>query len=357
MKVPPSKSVTHRALICAALARGQSILINPLVCDDTLATARALEAFGVLIKKEKERWMVRGTEWKTPTRPIDCNESATTYRFLKAITEDLKISCTLTGKPSLMKRMVGNAITSQFLSGRLLAAPLSLSLRATKERLPSSRQEAIPLVSKPYVALTIDVQKKFGADLTSDEPQTYKPSTFEVEGDWSSAAFLLAAGVLHKEVVLEGLNRDSLQGDRAIATILKEMGAEIFWSDKKLVARPSSLRAIAWDFLETPDLYPIVKILSLFAKGKNVFTGTERLRFKESDRVVEMEKIVNNRKYPAHSVIDSTDHRIVMAAAVLNLARGGKMVIKNKECVAKSWPGFWEAMTTLSLPSPLEGEG
>jgi len=318
------------------LAHGQSTLINPLICDDTLATASALEAFGVSIQKENGQWRVTGCQWRAPDGLLDCGESATTYRFLKAITQSLKIPCTLTGRPSLMKRMAAGNLTSQFLSGEILAG---------------SNLSTESLVSKPYVNLTIDIQKKFGGKI-------YRPTTLEIEGDWSSAAFLLAIGILHKEVVLEGLNPDSLQGDRAIFDILKEMGGDIFWDGEKLVARPSKLRAIAWDFSQTPDLYPIVAVLCARAGGKSNLTGTERLAFKESNRVKEMSKITTGYHVPGGNfVVDSTDHRIVMAAAVLNLATGGQMVIKNPQCVAKSWPGFWEILTTLSLPSPLEGEG
>lgn len=325
LKAPPSKSLTHRALFCSALAFGESVILNPLLCDDTLVTARVLEAFGVSIQKEKRRWIVTGGRWKTPVAPIDCNESGTTYRFLKAITEALQIKCELTGKPSLLKRPIDSANTSQFLSGRLIA------MRKCPE----------PIVSKPYVKLTMDVQKKFGVDVREIKPQQYRPAIVEIEGDWSSSSFLLAAGVLTRGVVVEGLNPDSLQGDRAVFDILKEMGADIFWEDGKLVARPSSLRAIEWDFSQTPDLYPIVAVLCHLAKGKSVLKGIDRLRFKESDRVAAMEQVLTS------TVIDSDDHRIVMAAAVLNLATGGKMVIKNPQCVAKSFPDFWKTLESI----------
>lgn len=348
IRVPPSKSITHRALICAALVRGESIINNPLVCEDTLATANALKAFGIVVEKSSGGWRVHGGPWQKPSRLIDCNESGTTYRFLTAITSVLEIPCELTGKPALLKRPMDDAITSQLLSGRLLAAPLAN--QATIIEL------AEPPVSKSYIELTIDVQKKFGiaVDIQNDfsrfsiTPQKYQPTTLAIEGDWSSAACLLAAGVLKDGVTLTNLNPNSLQGDRAIVTILKEMGADIFWEGDQLVAKPSSLRGIDRNLTQTPDLYPIVAVLGALAKGKSTWKGLERLRFKESDRVAAMEMLVQNTNWSLAPIgIDSTDHRIIMAAAVLGRGLGVPMKFQHPECVAKSWPGFWEDFNSL----------
>lgn len=350
LKVPPSKSITHRALISAALAKGRSKIFNPLDCDDTRATVDVLQALGITIEQFDDHWAVQGGAWQRPTQELFCNESATTYRFFSAIAQTLKIPCRLTGKPSLMERLVEGNISSQFLSGQLLAAPL-----ATKETVI---ELATPPVSKPYVALTIDVQKKFGVEVEVEnnfsrfliKPQTYQPTALEVEGDWSSAAFLIAIGVLHKEVVLEGLNPNSLQADRAIVAIVKEMGGNIFWEGNRLIARPSSLHAIAWNFSETPDLYPVVAILAALAKGESRFSGIERLAFKESNRVAALETMLSDTRCQApgvHSVVDSTDHRIIMAAAILKLAGAKSLEIKNKERVAKSFPNFWDLLNDI----------
>ncbi|MBI4125842.1 MAG: 3-phosphoshikimate 1-carboxyvinyltransferase [Deltaproteobacteria bacterium] len=342
MRVPPSKSITHRALVCAGLAAGESILYDPLACGDTEATVNALKSLGVSIRKENEGWRVRGGQWQKPLHPLDCNESGTTWRFLTAITQALKIPCTITGKPSLLRRPLDSPSTSQFLSGQLLASPLAK--RETWIELPA------PPISRPYVELTLSVQKAFGVAVDVFEnfskfrvrPQSYRPADFSIEGDWSAAAVLLAAGVLKNGVVLEGLNRESLQGDRAIFSILKEMGAEIFWEGDKLTANPSRLRAVNWNLDQTPDLYPLVAVLNTLAEGKSRLTGIERLRFKESDRLAAMEKITTGGNF-----VDSRDHRIIMAAAVLGKALGVEMKFAHPECVAKSWPGFWDTLQSL----------
>lgn len=293
-----------------------------------------MEAMGVALQKKGDHWIVAGGPWQPPSRPLDCRESGTTYRFFSAMTSALGISCKLTGEPSLLRRPMDDRLTSQLLSGRLLAAPL-----LDKETV---FKLTAPPVSRPYVQLTLNTQKKFGVEVLVEDdfkkfcvkPQPYRPAVIEIEGDWSAAAVWLAASVLTKGVILDGLNPNSLQGDRAIVDILREMGADIFWKGDRLTAKPSALRAVNWDLSQTPDLFPIVSVLNTLAGGNGQLTGTERLRFKESDRVEAMEKITN--------VIDSRDHRIVMAAAVLNLTRKRKIAFKHKETVAKSYPGFWK---------------
>ncbi|MDP2600345.1 MAG: 3-phosphoshikimate 1-carboxyvinyltransferase [Deltaproteobacteria bacterium] len=340
LRIPPSKSITHRALFCAAMAQGESVLVNPLVCDDTLASVGVLRALGIEIQLG-EPWRVHGGTFKKPFRPLDCNESGTTYRFVTALTDVLQIPCEITGKPSLLRRpqRPDPQISSQYLSGLLLAKDLSI---------------ATPLVSKSYVDLTLSVQKVFGVTTPTD---SYKPASITIEADWSSAAFLLALGVLCDGVELEGLNPDSLQGDKAIVTILKEMGGDIFWRGEKLVARKSKLKGLRWDFDATPDLYPIAAVLCRLAEGKSELTGLERLRLKESDRLAATHKIVTWCHLPAGRqgppgdkkalVVDSKDHRIIMAAAVWAKAKGQTVKFKYPEAVSKSWPGFWETLDVI----------
>ncbi|MDO8526517.1 MAG: 3-phosphoshikimate 1-carboxyvinyltransferase [Deltaproteobacteria bacterium] len=333
--VPPSKSLTHRALVCAALAHGESCIVNPLVCEDTLATLRVLEQLGIPIEQKKNEWIIHGGTFKTPTAPLDCNASGTTLRFLTAITDFLKIPCTFTGTPRLLERGGRPDIqeSSQYFSGLLLAAPLG--------KTPTTLEIKTSPVSKSYIEMTMDVQKKFGVDTSRDviEPQSYKPCTYVVEGDWSSAAFLMAMGLLHKKIILKNLNPKSLQGDMAILSIVKEMGGNFKCEKDHLVVNPSRLKNISWNFGHTPDLYPIVSVLTHLAEGESHFEGTERLKNKESDRPAEMETVLK-----AHngSVIDSKDHRIVMAAAVLALAKQWRFEYKHPEAVNKSFPDFWK---------------
>jgi len=290
---------------------------------------------------------------------LNCNESGTTWRFITALTSFLKIPCEITGKESLLQRPIkpllealqcadetisldGN-ISSQFLSGVLLAAPLSDK--------PVTIKLTTPLVSKPYVELTLDVQKKFGISVEAKKnfrefyvtPQKYHPMEMEIEKDWSSAAFFIAAGLLSKPLTLKNLNPKSLQADRAIETIAKEMGGKLEWNGDDLNVFPSKLRAIEWDLKDSPDLFPIVSVLNACAEGKGKLTGIENLKFKESNRLKAMQKLLQNP-----NVIDSTDHRIIMAGAVLGLAHKQTPKILHPSCVSKSFPNFWDQFQKLT---------
>lgn len=369
--VPPSKSLTHRALFCASLARGRSLLINPLLCEDTQASIHVLRKLGIIIEEMADGWLVRGGSFQTPEQELFCNESGTTLRFLTAITSALNIPCRIGGKASLLKRpmkpllrglqqlgsqisLEGN-ISSQFLSALLLAAPLTSH--------PTTLSLTTPLVSKPYVDLTLQVQKAFGVNIEQGNsnfniyPQSYQPTHFAIEGDWSTAAFWLATGVLGGTVALRGLHQKSLQGDRQVVLLLKEMGGVLFWEGDRLVTKKSALRAISWDLTDTPDLFPIVSILCAVAKGRSHLRGIGRLQFKESNRPRGMLHLLKNSGIPCGwekeefwieggnpraSLVDSKDHRIIMAAAILGLVAKGEMKIEHPEGVNKSYPGFWK---------------
>lgn len=339
--VPPSKSLTHRALICAALAGKGSQIENPLACEDTLATDRILSRM-----------------WAEPGKRqlFNCIESGTTWRFMTAILYALGLPHRLTGNPSLLERPIEPLVkalkhlgedcriegktSSQFLSALLLAAPLM----PTQTTLTLTT----PLVSKAYVAMTLAVQQIFGITITANEsftrfevaPQPYRPARYAVEGDWSSAAFWIAAGLVTKGCRLRGLTKNSLQPDREIVSLVREMGGKITWEEEVLVVSPSPLKPVSWDLAASPDLFPVAALLRHLAGGKSdeTFRGIERLRHKESDRPAMMRQLLENPTAP----VTSTDHRIVMAAAILNLTSQCRGEIRYPERVGKSYPTFWE---------------
>jgi 3-phosphoshikimate 1-carboxyvinyltransferase len=326
VSAPPSKSMTHRALICSALAHGVSRIRHPLVSDDTEATASVLRKLGVDISVEDDLWKVRGGELRSPSLELFCGESGTTLRFMSAVCSIVDGECLLTGGPSLSGRPVeplmealrqlgvdcessdgsppvvvrgrgairsGSVrirgdISSQFVSALLLVAPLGdgeTDIRVTT-----------PLESKPYVAMTIDAQRAFGVTVNTSEDmrefkvdsQSYKSIDFRVDGDWSSAAFMLASGALAGEVTVGGLNRQSRQADMEIINILGAMGAKLSWSGDSVTVRKTELQGIDWDLSDSPDLFPIVTCLGAAASGGSVLRGLGRLRFKESDRIEAM---------------------------------------------------------------------
>lgn len=401
VSAPPSKSMTHRALICSALAHGVSRIRHPLVSDDTEATASVLRKLGVDISVEDGLWLVRGGELRSPGSELFCGESGTTLRFMSAVCSIVDGECLLTGGPSLSGRPVEplmdalrqlgvdcessdgtppvvvrgkggirsgrvrirGDISSQFISALLLVAPLGdgeTEIRVTT-----------PLESKPYVAMTIDAQRAFGVNVNSSEDmrefkvdsQNYKSTDFRVEGDWSSAAFMLASGALAGEVTVRGLNRQSRQADMEIINILRAMGAELSWSGDAVTARKTGLQGIEWNLSDSPDLFPIVTCLGAAASGRSVLRGLGRLRFKESDRIASMvgnlvrmgatvrqsgDIVEIEGGAPIGAVVDSFgDHRIAMALAVLGLVAAGETTVLDADCVSKSYPGFWEDLVSI----------
>jgi len=419
--IPSSKSMTIRALMCAALSQGNSEIVRPLVSDDTNAAAAVLEKIGVGFAKEDNVWRVTGGKFRVPTEELDCGESATTMRFMTAIVSLIPGEHKLVGGPMLTQRpmrslveameklgikgslekkttppvtiqggtfkgggteIAGN-ISSQFISALLLIAPFApkeVNIRLTT-----------PLTSKPYILMTLWCLRKFGISVKSEwdrfvvKRQRYQPTRFKVEGDWSSASYFLALGAISEEGVhLDNLNTSSLQGDRMMMDHLRNMGVMVRVAGDTVTVSRDNLRAVHADLSDCIDLLPTLAIMAAQAEGVSEFIGIERARIKESNRVMavkegltrmgitvtedrdrltitglknpkkatdeygddekaeEKETIEDKAREPV--IIDSYgDHRIAMAFAVLGAALGG-VTIDGAECVAKTFPGFWEAL-------------
>ena len=398
---PPSKSMTHRAVICSALAQGKSQVEHPLSADDTEATLRVLQALGVGVEKTKESWVIEGGELRLPKGGLDCGESGTTLRLMTAVCALLEGTSVLKGGPSLSSRPIeplldalrqlgvvcesqeGNPpvtihgkrgfegdeisirgdISSQFVSALLLIAPFA------RERL---RVEiSTRLESAPYVGMTLDAMRAFGVKVEASEGyrefnvkrQEYTPTKFTVEGDWSSGAYMLSAGALAGKVSVANLHLESRQADTAFFEILREMGTEPIFHGKEVRVESTELKAIDWDLTDSPDLFPVVAALCSTAEGESRIWGIRRLRLKESDRIASMveglsrmgvktessdEIMTIHGGAPEGAVIDPhDDHRIAMAFGVLGLAVRGKTTINDAECVSKSYPDFWEDLEAL----------
>ena len=419
--IPSSKSMTIRALMCAALSQGNSEIVRPLVSDDTNAAAAVLEKIGVGFAKEENVWRVTGGKFRVPTEELDCGESATTMRFMTAIVSLIPGEHKLVGGPMLTKRpmrslveameklgikgslekkttppvtiqggtfkgggteIAGN-ISSQFISALLLIAPFApkeVNIRLTT-----------PLTSKPYILMTLWCLRKFGISVKSEwdrfvvKRQRYQPTRFKVEGDWSSASYFLALGSISDEVVqLDNLFSSIRQPPRLMLDHLRNMGVWVRVAGDTVTVSRDNLRAVHADLSDCIDLLPTLAIMAAQAEGVSEFIGIERARIKESNRVTavkegltrmgitvtedrdrltitglknpkkatdeygddekveEKETIEEKAKEPV--IIDSYgDHRIAMAFAVLGAALGG-VTIDGAECVAKTFPGFWEAL-------------
>jgi len=405
---PSSKSYTIRGLMCAALTKGKSEIIHPLGSDDTQASLNVLSEVGIRVLQGKNSWQVIGGDFHEPNRDLFCRESAATLRFMTAICSLIPGKCRLTLSPSLSQRPIkpllqalrqlgvdclyqdekasvvvkggrlrggvtelpGN-VSSQFVSALLLISPFAdegIRIRLTT-----------PLESQPFVLMTLECLKMFGVrvnfskDLREFETpkQTYKPTKYRVEGDWSSASYLLALGALSGEVEVENLNPESLQGDKAMLDFLKDMGASVTIGKNSVAVKRSSLKAIRADLANCIDLLPTMAVLAAASDGTSEFIGIERARLKESNRVSALReglegmdiKVIEERNRlvitgsPAKgSVIDTKgDHRIAMAFSLLGSAVGGTM-IDSAECVSKTFPEFWDTLKSIGGEVKIDGK-
>jgi len=394
---PPSKSYTIRALMCAALARGESRILKPLISDDTQAAAGVLEQIGVIIDKKDGFWRVKGDGFHQPGKDLFCHDSAATLRFMTAICSlvpgrsrltmgdslskrpvepllealsQLGVDCRRMGKIVIVDggRLTGGSvkmpgdISSQYVSALLLAAPLSekgVSIRLTT-----------PPRSLPYLEMTLECLKQFGIKIKTSEdlmrfdiePQEYKPAEYTVEGDWSSASYLLALGAIGGEVTVTSLNKDSLQADRIMLNLLQQMGANIKIKEKSVTVQKSELKAVTADLSQCIDLLPTMAALAAVAEGESRFCEIGRARLKESDRITavkdglmkmgittgeEEDSLTIIGGKPKGAAINSfDDHRIAMAFSVLG-AVAGDTVIENAGCVSKTYPDYWQVFESI----------
>lgn len=403
VQAPPSKSATHRHLILGALSEGASTIRRPLICDDTAATLESLMRLGAEVKRTRAAIKIAAGGEPPRARELDCRESGTTLRLLAPVCGTLSGTTTLTGEPSLSRRPVGPLIdalrqlrvdaesaggcppvtvrgegripggsatirgdvSSQFVSALLVVAPLA------EEK--TEIEVTTPLESRPYVRMTMDAMRLHGVEAQASAdmsrftaPQAgYRPADVEVEGDWSSAAPLLAAGALGGDVEVKGLNSRSSQADTAILGVLGDMGAKLRVGGYGARAIESSLSATSLNLSDCPDLFPIVAALAAAADGVSSLSGLRRLRLKESDRLQAMVQglgrmgaglrlegerlLIRGGSLKGAEVDPRGDHRIAMAFAALAPVAEGPTVIRDAECVSKSYPDFWGDMAKLGV--------
>lgn len=384
MEAPPSKSMAHRLLICAGCAQGTSVISNVDLSGDIAATLDCLRALGVKAVYENRRVTVQGIDIRTITRPavLDCAECASTLRFMipvclmsgqrfefagsdtllarpLSVYEDICKWQDLTyerhgkrlltaGKLRAGEYVIPGNISSQFISGLLFVLPL-LQGDSVIRLLP-------PVVSRPYIDMTIQALHQFGIlaswkdeyTLRISGGQQYMPQkNLCVEGDYSSAAFFDVFNMLGGNVKIDGLNKDSLQGDRIYRSCFERLQAG--YADI--------------DISDCPDLGPVLMVLAAALHGAE-FTGTGRLKIKESDRGAAMLQELGRMKVrmelsedqiriepgfcPPQEMLDGhNDHRIVMALSVLLTQTGGS--IRGAQAVAKSLPDFFDRLKELGI--------
>jgi 3-phosphoshikimate 1-carboxyvinyltransferase len=407
LRVPSSKSLGHRDLICAALARGKSQVEQVSVSKDILATCECLRRLGALISPLEEDggrtgFVVEGCRPHQVGSLLDCGESGSTLRFLIPLAALSGEKFTFTGSGKLGKRPLDpyaaifaeqgltfqrggidenfplvvqgplrpghftlpGDVSSQFISGLLFVLPL----------LPGDSTLEITgkLESQSYIALTLSALKKYGITIEHTDFRTYQipgnqqyqPRTGAVEGDYSQAAFWLTAGMLGRSIGLLGMDPDSLQGDKAIIPILQRMGGQVVFEGDTLMSRPATSIGTTIDAADCPDIIPVLTVAAALSQGHTEIIHAERLRLKECDRLKAMTTELNKlgariTEKPDGLSIDGVeelnggivdcwnDHRIAMSLAVASIQCREPLTLVGAECVAKSYPEFWQDFKTL----------
>jgi 3-phosphoshikimate 1-carboxyvinyltransferase len=398
-RAAPSKSVTHRALVAAALARGSSTLLNPLDADDCRITRDGLSSLGIGIRVLEDAWVVEGSAGSFPGGgDLFLGESGTSARFLTAVAALGLSPSGLDGAPRLRERPMQELATAlSALGGAVrLSGSGGLPLRAGGQeirgghvRLPSGRSSQFasalmliaarlgqgldlelepPVVSLPYVALTVAVLEQFGLEIEQVEelrwripPGDLRGREYRIDGDHSSASyFLAAAAVLGGRVRVVGLDPRSKQPDARLGRILQQAGCSVSnGSDWIEVASTGDLASLNLEMGDAPDLVPTLAVLALFAEGPSTLRGIAHLRHKESDRLEVLARNLRELGRDAHAGADQlqvaprsgalrgalirtdSDHRMAMAFGLAGLRQPG-IRIDDADCVAKSNPRFWD---------------
>jgi len=411
VRLPGSKSISNRALLLAALADGTTWLSRLLDADDTRVMIEALRALGIAIRREGDELCVSGCGGRFPERSADLflGNAGTATRSLTAALAFADGRYRIDGVARMRERPIGDLVealnalgaridyegqagypplliepaqqlrqdevairgnvSSQFVSGLLMAAPLVAPAQGLRIRVAGE------LISQPYVAMTVAMMKRFGVEVRRSE-ETFvvpraryaSPGALAVEGDASSASYFLALGLLAGGPVrVEGVGRDSVQGDIAFADLLQAMGARIEVGPDWIEVRAGDgLRAVDWDCTSIPDAAMTAAVVAMFAPGRTTLRGIGSWRVKETDRIAamatELRKLgaaveegsdriaIDGPTTLREATIDTyDDHRIAMCFA-LAAAGGVPVHIRDPGCVSKTFPRFFEELSALARP-------
>lgn len=393
-----SKSLAHRAFLCASLAEGQTEIECNSSSKDIEATVGVIRTLGATVEKNGNIYTVTPIkEIPGETIRLDFGESGSTMRFVLPIVGALGVKAEMIthgrltqrplsplyeqltesgmilspqgicplyseGRLKLREYTIDGGVSSQFISGLIFALCV---MGGGKVNVTGK------LESASYIDLTTDVIKKFGIDIkksgsafTVAEGKLKSHGKIKIEGDWSNAAFWLAAGALSEDgITVSPLNTSSAQGDRKIVEILEGFGADIKICNDKITVKKKNLTCCTVDASDIPDLVPIISVVAAASRGSTVIENTARLRFKESDRVMAVCKMLESLgiKAEAHEnhmvihggrltggTVDSyNDHRIAMSAAIASSVCEGDVTVVNAEAVNKSYPDFFENISNI----------
>lgn len=412
IKTPPSKSSMQRACAAALITPGTTVIDNFGNSNDEKAAINIITKLGAAINMVSNKMTVTSNDYifqsQFPGKNIivNCGESGLSMRMFAPIAALFNYDITFTGEGSILKRpmnffdeilplldvevnsnegklpvsirgplhpkniKVDGSLSSQFLTGLLFAfskactAPVSITVK--------------DLSSRPYIDLTISVLKDFGfrIDNRNYEVFTIYPRgllqahsiKYTVEGDWSSASFLLVAGAIAGEVTLKGADLNSCQADKNIMEALYDCGAEVNIHQKDITVKKNKLNAFDFDATHCPDLFPPLVALAAYCKGTTTIKGVNRLLFKESNRAIalrdefrkmnvtvglngDLMTIKGGNEIKGATVSSHNDHRIAMATSVAALSAKGNTVIHDADAINKSYPGFYKDLKGIKMNS------
>lgn len=397
VRPPCSKSYAQRALAAALLSDGETTLSNIELCDDTRYAMNVITGLGASVRQtDPTEYVIRGG-LAPITDTINTGESGLATRLFTPIAALCDRRMTITGTGTMLRRPIGMMIdplrnlgvqvrsngylpitvqgplrggetdveayvSSQFLTGLLMSLPLAEGDTILHVEQPNSL---------PYLAVTVDLASKFRIRMEHNGfreffipgGQHYHPAKLHIEGDWSSAAFMLVAGAIAGEVTAKRMNTLSLQADLAIIQALTKAGAVIITTPDEITVRKRELTGFDFDATQRPDLFPILAVLGANCEGTTHIRGVNRLVYKESNRaeaiVSEYTKLgmdvaleddvmtVRGGSLSGGTIDSCNDHRIAMAAAIAALAASGPVTITNAQAVTKSYPRFWDDLDSI----------
>jgi 3-phosphoshikimate 1-carboxyvinyltransferase len=414
--VPGAKSQTIRAVLLSTLCKGKSVIRNPLPSLDAISAMEAARAFGAETVREKGVWTVTGPQdgIRLPENYIDTGNSGSVAYFAASMAALLDGYTFITGDEQIRRRpikpllaalrelgaeaftsrpetdscpviirgpMKGGAahlegLLSQYVTSILMSAPL---VKADTEIFLKEPGET------PYLDMTLDWMKRFGvpAERSPDFKRffvkggrEYTPCDTTIASDWSGVAFPAVAAIISdSEITIDAIDFNDTQGDKVVIDYLIQMGANITKDNKRLIVKGGSAlkSGLRFDLKNTPDALPALSVAAAFAEGDTVFTGLAAVRLKETDRVQVMSSelgkmgalientpetmTVHGGKKLTGTVIEShNDHRVAMAMLVCGFAANGVTTVRDADCAAVSFPGFFEAMEALGASFETESE-
>lgn len=394
INVPPSKSVAQRVLFGSALSTQSLQISNIGTCDDVLHIKEIIQQLGAQITERQDAIDVLGRKNKIQST-LDCGESGLGIRLTTTIASTFGQNFTILGSGSLIKRpltqftdflpqmgvsinedgqlplqvsgqlkggeyTVDGSLSSQYISGLLMALPLCQQDSILHVTSPTSL---------PYIDITLSVLAFFGIKIVHDKyetytikgNQTYRPNRPEttIEGDWSSAAFWIVYGTINGKVKLKNLVKNSTQADKAILDVITQVGSKFEWEKEDLIISKAELIPFEFNASNCPDLFPILVVLAASINGTSIITGVNRLKHKESDRGLVLQTefkklgldidiegdkmtIYGTGHLNSGEIHSNNDHRIAMAGAIAATLTNHGITILNAQSVNKSYPNFWD---------------